>query len=56
MDNHFKDAPLRQNIPVLLGLLGVWYNNFWGAQTMAILPYDQFLHRFPAYFQQVLNT
>lgn len=52
MDNHFKDAPLESNIPVILALLGVWYNNFYGAQTQAILPYDQYLHRFPAYFQQ----
>lgn len=42
-----------QNLPVILGLLGVWYNNFWNAQTHSILPYDQYLHRFPAYFQQV---
>jgi glucose-6-phosphate isomerase len=52
MDQHFADAPLHKNLPVILGLLGVWYNNFFGAQTHAILPYDQYLHRFPAYFQQ----
>ena len=52
MDEHFKTAPLDKNIPVILGLLGVWYINFFGAETHAILPYDQYLHRFPAYFQQ----
>jgi len=52
MDTHFRTAPLEQNIPVVLGLLGIWYNNFFGAQTHAILPYDQYMHRFPAYFQQ----
>ena len=52
MDEHFRTAPLEQNLPVILGLLGVWYSNFFGAQTHAILPYDQYLHRFPAYFQQ----
>jgi len=52
MDEHFRTAPLEQNIPVVLGLLGVWYNNFFGAQTHAILPYDQYLHRFAAYLQQ----
>ncbi|HUJ28819.1 MAG TPA: glucose-6-phosphate isomerase [Myxococcales bacterium] len=52
MDEHFRSAPLEQNIPAILGLLGVWYGNFFGAQTHAILPYDQYLHRFPAYFQQ----
>ncbi|KJE97440.1 glucose phosphate isomerase a [Capsaspora owczarzaki ATCC 30864] len=52
MDNHFATAPLEQNLPVILGLLGVWYNNFFGAQTHAILPYDQYMHRFAAYFQQ----
>jgi glucose-6-phosphate isomerase len=54
MDNHFLSAPLEKNVPVLLAILGVWYNNFWNAQTHAILPYDQYLHRFPAYFQQVI--
>jgi len=52
MDEHFLTAPIEKNIPALLGLLGVWYNNFFDAQTHAILPYDQYLHRFPAYFQQ----
>jgi glucose-6-phosphate isomerase len=52
MDQHFKTAPFDKNIPVLLALIGIWYNNFHGAQTEAILPYDQYLHRFPAYFQQ----
>jgi glucose-6-phosphate isomerase len=52
LDEHFRTAPLEQNLPVILGLLGVWYANFFGAQTHAILPYDQYLHRFPAYFQQ----
>jgi glucose-6-phosphate isomerase len=52
MDNHFKNEPLEKNIPVLLALLGVWYNNFFGAASEAILPYDQYLHRFAAYFQQ----
>ena len=52
MDQHFKAAPFDQNIPVILALIGIWYNNFFGAQTEAILPYDQYLHRFPAYFQQ----
>jgi len=53
MDKHFATAPLGENLPVLLAVLGVWYNNFWGAQSHAILPYDQYLSRFPAYFQQV---
>jgi glucose-6-phosphate isomerase len=52
LDEHFRTAPLEQNLPVILGMLGVWYSNFFGAQTHAILPYDQYLHRFPAYFQQ----
>ncbi len=52
MDRHFAEAPLARNMPVVLGLLGVWYNNFFDAQTHAILPYDQYLHRFAAYFQQ----
>jgi glucose-6-phosphate isomerase len=52
MDQHFKTAPFEKNIPVILALLGIWYNNFFGAQTEVILPYDQYLHRFPAYFQQ----
>ncbi|HYG40753.1 MAG TPA: glucose-6-phosphate isomerase [Cytophagales bacterium] len=52
MDKHFKEAPFEKNIPVVLALIGVWYNNFFGAETEAILPYDQYMHRFPAYFQQ----
>ncbi len=52
MDNHFKNEPFEKNAPVLLALLGVWYNNFFGAASEAILPYDQYLHRFAAYFQQ----
>ncbi len=52
MDEHFRTAPLEHNVPVILALLGIWYNNFLGAQSHAILPYDQYLHRFPAYFQQ----
>jgi glucose-6-phosphate isomerase len=52
MDEHFRTAPLETNIPVVLALLGVWYNNFFGAESHAVLPYDQYLHRFPAYFQQ----
>ena len=53
MDEHFRSAPLEKNIPVLLGMLGVWYGNFFGAQSNAVLPYDQYLHRFPAYLQQL---
>lgn len=52
IDKHFREAPLKENMPVILALLGIWYTNFFGAQTEAILPYDQYLHRFPAYFQQ----
>ena len=52
MDEHFRTEPLERNMPAILALLGVWYNNFFGAQTHAMLPYDQYLHRFPAYFQQ----
>ncbi|KNC80590.1 glucose-6-phosphate isomerase [Sphaeroforma arctica JP610] len=52
MDNHFKTAPLEKNIPVIQALIGIWYNNFFGAETYAILPYDQYMHRFAAYFQQ----
>ena len=52
MDEHFLNSPIEINMPVILGLLGVWYNNFFDAQTHTILPYDQYLHRFPAYFQQ----
>ncbi len=52
MDKHFVEAPLEKNLPVLLALIGVWYNNWFNAQSEAILPYDQYLHRFAAYFQQ----
>jgi glucose-6-phosphate isomerase len=52
MDEHFRHTPLEENIPVILALLGIWYNNFFGAASHAILPYDQYMHRFPAYFQQ----
>ena len=52
MDEHFRTAPYEHNIPVILALLGVWYNNFFGAETHAIIPYDQYMHRFAAYFQQ----
>jgi len=52
MDEHFRTAPPEQNLPLTLALIGIWYNNFFDAQTEAILPYDQYLHRFPAYFQQ----
>ncbi len=52
MDQHFKTAPFESNLPVILAVIGIWYNNFFGAQTEAILPYDQYLLRFPAYFQQ----
>lgn len=52
MDNHFKKTPFKENIPVILALISIWYNNFFGAETEAILPYDQYLHRFPAYLQQ----
>jgi len=53
MDEHFRSAPFDANLPVLLGLLGVWYNNFWGAESHAVLPYDQYLRLFPAYLQQL---
>ena len=53
MDCHFREAPFERNMPVLLALLGVWYNNFFGAETHAVLPYDQYLDRFPAYLQQL---
>jgi len=52
MDNHFREAPFEKNIPVILALLGIWYNNLFDAEAHAILPYDQYMHRFPAYFQQ----
>jgi glucose-6-phosphate isomerase len=53
MDEHFRTAPLERNLPVLMGLLGVWYSNFFGAETVAVLPYEQYLKRFPAYLQQL---
>ena len=53
MDEHFRNAPLDKNIPVLMGMLGIWYGNFFGASSNAVLPYDQYLHRFPAYLQQL---
>lgn len=53
MDEHFRTAPFAQNMPVLMGLLGVWYADFFGVQTVAVLPYDQYLKRFPAYLQQL---
>jgi len=53
MDEHFRTAPMERNLPVLMGLLAVWYNDFFGAETVAVLPYDQYLKRFPAYLQQL---
>jgi glucose-6-phosphate isomerase len=53
MDEHFRTAPFAKNLPVLLGLLGIWYNDFFGAESHAVLPYDQYLNRFPAYLQQL---
>lgn len=53
MDEHFRSAPFGQNLPVLMGLLGIWYTNFFGVETVAVLPYDQYLKRFPAYLQQL---
>ena len=53
MDEHFRTAPFERNLPVLLGLLAIWYNDFFGAQTVAVLPYEQYLKRFPAYLQQL---
>jgi len=53
IDEHFRTAPFGRNLPVLMGLLGIWYNDFFGAQTVAVLPYDQYLKRFPAYLQQL---
>ncbi len=52
MDKHFRKTPFEKNIPVMLALIGIWYVNFFGAQSEAILPYDQYMHRFAAYFQQ----
>jgi glucose-6-phosphate isomerase len=53
MDEHFRTAPFENNLPVIMGLLGIWYNDFFGAQTVAVLPYEQYLKRFPAYLQQL---
>jgi glucose-6-phosphate isomerase len=53
MDEHFRSAPLEKNLPVLMGMIGVWYANFFGAETVAVLPYEQYLKRFPAYLQQL---
>jgi len=53
MDEHFRTAPFAHNLPVVMGLLGIWYNNFFGAETVAVLPYEQYLKRFPAYLQQL---
>jgi glucose-6-phosphate isomerase len=53
MDEHFRTTPFESNLPVLLGLIALWYNNFFGAQTVAVLPYEQYLKRFPAYLQQL---
>ena len=53
MDEHFRSAPFARNLPVIMGLLGIWYNNFFGAQTVAVLPYEQYMKRFPAYLQQL---
>ncbi len=51
-DEHFRTAPIRENIPAIMAAIGIWYHNFWGAASYAVLPYDQYLHRFPAYLQQ----
>jgi glucose-6-phosphate isomerase len=53
MDEHFREAPIGENLPMLMGLLSVWYGGFFGTETCAVLPYDQYLHRFPAYLQQL---
>ena len=53
MDEHFRTAPFEKNLPVLMGLFGVWYTDFFGAETVAVLPYEQYLKRFPAYLQQL---
>ena len=53
MDEHFRSAPFERNLPVLMGLIGIWYNHFFGAQTVAVLPYEHYLNRFPAYLQQL---
>ena len=53
MDEHFRTTPFEKNMPVIMGLLSLWYNNFFGAQTVAVLPYENYLKRFPAYLQQL---
>src|ERR1700739_3300673 len=53
IDEHFRTAPFKRNLPVIMGLLAVWYNNFFNAETVAVLPYEQYLKRFPAYLQQL---
>ena len=53
MDEHFRTAPVDKNMPMIMGLLGIWYHDFFGAETYAVLPYDQYMHRFPAYLQQL---
>lgn len=54
MDRHFKEAPAEENIPTLMGLIGIWYNNFFGAESVGVIPYTQYLHRLPAYLQQAI--
>lgn len=54
MDQHFKESPSEENIPVLMGLIGIWYNNFFGAESVGVIPYTQYLHRLPAYLQQAI--
>ena len=53
MDEHFRTTPFERNLPVLMGLLAVWYDDFFGAQTVGVMPYNQYLKRFPAYLQQL---
>ena len=53
MDEHFRTTPFARNLPVIMGLLALWYNDFFGAQTVGVFPYDQYLKRFPAYLQQL---
>ena len=52
MDQHFLNAPIKENLPITLAMIGIWYNNFHKTESLAILPYDQYMHRFAAYFQQ----
>jgi glucose-6-phosphate isomerase len=56
MDEHFRTTPFERNIPAIMASIGLWYNSFFGAQTVALLPYEQYLSRFAAYFQQVFIT